>query len=46
MMALRDWAARQNYEALVTFVWDYALPLLEVDAQLGGYTQVLYARGL
>lgn len=46
MMALRDWAARHDYEALVTFVWDYTLPLLEIDTQPGDYAQALYARTL
>jgi GNAT superfamily N-acetyltransferase len=46
VMALRDWAARHNYAALVTFVWDYTLPLLEVDFEQDGYTQALYSRGV
>lgn len=46
MVALRDWAARHEYESLVTFVWDYVLPALEVETQPDGYTQILYAREL
>ncbi|HML24262.1 MAG TPA: GNAT family N-acetyltransferase [Aggregatilinea sp.] len=46
MVALRDWAARHNYHTLVTFVWDYVLPLLEIDYTPDGYTQHLYARSL
>ena len=46
VMALRDWAARQGYETLVAFAWDYVIPLLEVDAAPDGYTQALYERAL
>ncbi|NLX11814.1 MAG: GNAT family N-acetyltransferase [Chloroflexi bacterium] len=46
VMALRDWAARQGYETLVAFAWDYVIPLLEVDAAPDGYNQVLYERAL
>jgi len=46
VMAMLDWAARSNYETLVVFVWDYVLPMLEVDTQPDGYSQVLYARSL
>lgn len=46
MVALRDWAARHDYRTLVAFVWDYVLPLLEIDYTPDGYTQYLYARTL
>lgn len=46
MSVLRDWAARHNYATLVFFVWDYVIPMLEVDAQPDGYTQYLYNRAL
>jgi GNAT superfamily N-acetyltransferase len=46
IMALRDWAARHNYTTLVLFVWDYVIPMLEVDVTPDGYTQYLYARAL
>jgi len=46
VMALRDWAARHNYTALVTFAWDYVLPLLEVEYEVEGGAQVLYSRTL
>lgn len=44
--ALRDWAARHDYTEIITFVWDYVRPLLEVDAAEDGGTQYLYSRGL
>ncbi len=44
IMALRDWATRQDYTTLVTFAWDYVLPLLEVDLAEQGETQYLYSR--
>jgi ribosomal protein S18 acetylase RimI-like enzyme len=46
VMALRDWAARHDYAAVVTFAWDYVLPLLEVEFEQEAYTQVLYSRGV
>jgi GNAT superfamily N-acetyltransferase len=46
VMALRDWASRHDYEAVVTFVWDYALPLLEVETREEGYTQTLYTQAV
>jgi len=46
MMAIRDWAIRNDYRTLVTFVWDYVRPQLEVEAQPDGYSQVLYSRAL
>jgi hypothetical protein len=46
MVALRDWAARHNYDTLITFAWDYVLPMLEVDMTPGDYTQHLYTRVL
>jgi GNAT superfamily N-acetyltransferase len=45
IMALRDWASRHDYAVLVTFAWDYVLPLLEVEFAQEDYTQVLYSRG-
>jgi hypothetical protein len=45
VMALRDWASRHDYTALVAFAWDYVLPLLEVEYTQEDYTQVLYSRG-
>jgi hypothetical protein len=45
-MALRDWAARHDYMAVVTFAWDYVLPLLEVEFEQETYTQVLYSRAV
>lgn len=44
IMALRDWAARHDYATLVTFVWDYVIPAMEVEITPDGYTQHLYAR--
>jgi GNAT superfamily N-acetyltransferase len=46
VMAVRDWAARHDYAAVVAFAWDYVLPLLEVEFEQEAYTQVLYSRGL
>jgi GNAT superfamily N-acetyltransferase len=46
MVVLRDWAARHGYTTLVTFAWDYALPLLEVEVEADGTPQHLYARAL
>jgi len=46
VVALRDWAARHNYEEIVTFAWDYVRPLLEVEVQEDGYTQHLYSRAV
>ncbi len=46
VMALRDWVERNEYETMITFAWDYVLPLLEVDYALLGRTQHLYARTL
>jgi len=46
MVALRDWAARHNYETIVTFAWDYVIPMLEIDFETDGYTQHLYERAL
>jgi hypothetical protein len=46
MVALRDWAARHNYETLITFAWDYVLPMLEIDVTPADYTQHLYERAL
>lgn len=46
VMALRDWAARHEYAEIMTFVWDYVLPMLEVETTPGGSSQVLYSRGL
>ena len=46
LMALRDWAARQDYTTLVVFVWDYVLPSLEIETEADGYAQHLYARAL
>jgi len=44
VMALRDWAARHDYETLLTFAWDYVLPLLEIDLTEQGDVQYLYSR--
>ncbi len=44
LMALRDWAAQQDYAAITAFVWDVILPQLEVDAERLPYTQVMYSR--
>ncbi|MBN1202503.1 MAG: GNAT family N-acetyltransferase [Anaerolineae bacterium] len=46
MVVLRDWAARNDYESLAVFVWDYMLPQIEVEMQPDGYTQHLYVREL
>lgn len=46
VMALRDWAAQHDYAEIVTFIWDYILPQLEVDTARQDYTQVLYSRGM
>jgi GNAT superfamily N-acetyltransferase len=46
VMALRDWAARHDYAAVVTFAWDYVLPLLEVEFEQDNYTQYLYNRAV
>lgn len=46
VVALRDWAARHNYEEMVTFAWDYVRPMLEVEVQEDGYTQYLYSRAV
>jgi GNAT superfamily N-acetyltransferase len=44
VMALRDWSARHNYTEIVTFVWDYVHPLLEVETVSDNYGQVLFSR--
>jgi ribosomal protein S18 acetylase RimI-like enzyme len=46
ILVLCDWTARHNYESLVVFVWDYVIPMLEVDTQPDDYTQQLYVRPL
>lgn len=46
VMALRDWASRHDYDSLITFAWDYVLPLLEIDLAEQGETQYLYSRPL
>jgi GNAT superfamily N-acetyltransferase len=46
VVALRDWAARHNYEEIVSFAWDYVRPMLEIDVQEDGYTQYLYSRAM
>ncbi len=46
VVALQDWAAQHDYEAIIVFAWDHVLPLLEVDFEQMDYTQVLYSRGV
>lgn len=46
VMALQDWAAQHDYDAIITFAWDYVLPQLEVDFEQLDYTQVLFSRGV
>lgn len=44
MMTLCDWALRHDYREIVTFVWDFTLPLLEMDFKRQGNAQYLYSR--
>jgi ribosomal protein S18 acetylase RimI-like enzyme len=46
IMALRDWAIKHDYATLVTFVWDYVIPALEIDTEPDGYSQQLYERAV
>jgi GNAT superfamily N-acetyltransferase len=46
VMTLLDWAAREDYEEVVTFAWDYVLPMLEMDFERTDVAQTLYARAL
>jgi GNAT superfamily N-acetyltransferase len=46
LMALRDWAARHDYETLLAFVWDFVLPSMEIETASAGPAQYLYARGV
>ncbi len=43
VMTLCDWASRHDYEEIVSFAWDYALPMLEMDVTREDYTQHLYS---
>ncbi len=46
LMAVRDWAAQHDYREIVTFVWDYVLPQLELETEQLPHTQYLYSRAL
>ncbi len=46
LMAVRDWAAQHDYSQIVTFVWDYMLPQLEIETERLPHTQHLYSRSV
>lgn len=46
VMTLCDWARRHNYSEIISFAWDFTLPLLEMDFERAGAMQHLYSRGL
>jgi hypothetical protein len=44
IMTLCDWARRHNYSEIISFAWDFTLPLLEMDFERAGAMQQLYSR--
>lgn len=46
IMTLCDWAQRHDYSEVVSFAWDFTLPLLEMDFKREGAVQYLYSRML
>jgi GNAT superfamily N-acetyltransferase len=46
VMTLCDWAQRHSYSEIISFAWDFTLPLLEMDFERAGAMQHLYSRML